>query len=57
VDRRTRKSYIAYRSGWTYPEIAVNWGLSNRTMKKSVVRALLAIMERIAEQTRDNEAS
>jgi DNA-directed RNA polymerase specialized sigma24 family protein len=56
VDRRTREIYIAHRSGSTYPEIAANWGISNRTIKRSVARALLAIMEHV-EQTHDNESS
>ena len=56
VDRRTREIYIAYRSGSTYSEIAATWGLSNRAIKKSIARALLAIMEKIAEQARDNES-
>jgi DNA-directed RNA polymerase specialized sigma24 family protein len=45
VERRTREIYIAHRSGWSYPEIAAFLGLSNRRIKKSVARALLAIME------------
>lgn len=57
VDRRTREIYIVYRSGWTYPEIAAHWGVSNRTIKKSVARALLAIMEEIGKQGRENESS
>jgi DNA-directed RNA polymerase specialized sigma24 family protein len=56
VDRRTREIYIAHRGGATYPEIAATWGISNRTIKRSVVRALLAIMEH-REQTHDNESS
>ncbi len=56
VDRRTREIYIAHRSGATYPEIAATWGISNRTIKRSVVRALLAIMEH-REQTHDNQSS
>ena len=56
IDRRTYEIYVAHRSGSTYPEIAAKWGISNRTIKRSVARALLAIMEH-GEQTHDNESS
>jgi DNA-directed RNA polymerase specialized sigma24 family protein len=54
VDRRTREIYIAHRSGLTYPEIAAVWGVSNRTVKKSVARALLSIMENL-EHAHDSD--
>ena len=56
IDRRTYEIYVAHRSGSTYPEIAAKWGISNRTIKRSVARALLAIMEH-REQTHDNKSS
>jgi DNA-directed RNA polymerase specialized sigma24 family protein len=56
VDRRTREIYIAHQSGSTYPEIAADWGISNETIRTSVARALLAIMEH-GEHTHDNESS
>jgi DNA-directed RNA polymerase specialized sigma24 family protein len=56
VDGRTREIYIAHRSGWTYPEIVAFWGLSNRKIKKSIARALLAIMENL-ELTHENNFS
>ena len=53
VDRRIREIYIAHRSGWTYAEIAVFLGLSNRKVKKCVARALLVIMENL-ERAHEN---
>jgi DNA-directed RNA polymerase specialized sigma24 family protein len=54
VDGRTREIYIAHRSGWTYPEIAAFWGLSSRKIKKSIARAVLAIMENLERAHENN---
>jgi DNA-directed RNA polymerase specialized sigma24 family protein len=49
ADRHTREIYAAYRSGCTYAEIAAHWGISKRTIKRCVARALLTIMENIEQ--------
>jgi hypothetical protein len=45
VDQLTWEIYIAFRSGYTYAEIAAAWDVSNFTIKKCIARALLALME------------
>jgi DNA-directed RNA polymerase specialized sigma24 family protein len=45
VDQRTRGIYLAFRSGYTYTEIAAAWDVSFPVIKECVARALLAIME------------
>jgi DNA-directed RNA polymerase specialized sigma24 family protein len=47
ADRRTREVYVALRSGCTYEEIAADWGISKRAIKRCVARALSTIMENI----------
>jgi hypothetical protein len=45
MDRRSLEIYLAHRGGATYPEIATHWGVSYPVIKKSVVKALLTLME------------
>jgi DNA-directed RNA polymerase specialized sigma24 family protein len=45
LDERTRGIYLAFRSGYTYLEIAAAWDVSFPVIKECVARALLAIME------------
>jgi RNA polymerase sigma factor (sigma-70 family) len=45
VGRRTREIYFAHRAGYSYAEIAAHMDISEITIKRHVVRALLAIME------------
>jgi DNA-binding NarL/FixJ family response regulator len=45
VDQRSREIYIAFCAGYSYAEIAAFLGISHRTVKKCIVRALLTIME------------
>jgi RNA polymerase sigma factor (sigma-70 family) len=43
---RTREIYFAYRAGYSYAEIAEHLKISQRAVKRHIVRALVAIMER-----------
>jgi RNA polymerase sigma factor (sigma-70 family) len=45
VGVRTREIYFAHRAGYSYAEIAEHMNVSQRTIKRRVARALLAIME------------
>lgn len=45
VDQRSREIYIAFCAGYSYAEIAAFLGISHRTVKKCIVRALLTIMD------------
>lgn len=40
VSRRTCEVFLAHRAGWNYAEIASELGISTRTVKKHIVRAL-----------------
>jgi DNA-directed RNA polymerase specialized sigma24 family protein len=51
LDKRTGEIYIACRAGYTYAEIASLFGISHRTVKKCIARALLSIMERLGPTT------
>lgn len=45
VSPRTRDIYLAHRAGYSYEELAVNFGVSISTIEKSVARAVIAIMD------------
>jgi DNA-directed RNA polymerase specialized sigma24 family protein len=42
---RTREMYFPHRAGYSYAEIAEHMKISQRAIKRHVVRAVLAIME------------
>jgi RNA polymerase sigma factor (sigma-70 family) len=47
VGVRTREVYFALRAGYSYGEIAERMNISQRSVKRHIVRALLAIMEHV----------
>jgi RNA polymerase sigma factor (sigma-70 family) len=44
VSQRTREIYFAHRAGYRYDEIAVAFGISEKTVEKHVARAVLLLM-------------
>jgi DNA-directed RNA polymerase specialized sigma24 family protein len=45
LDVCTREIYFAHRAGYSYADIAEHLNISQRTIKRHIVRALLTIME------------
>jgi RNA polymerase sigma factor (sigma-70 family) len=50
VEVRTREIYIAHRAGYSYGKIAERMNISQRPVKRHIVRALVAIMENIEKE-------
>jgi RNA polymerase sigma-70 factor (ECF subfamily) len=50
VGVRAREIYFAHRAGCNYAEIAEHLKISQRAVKRHIVRALLAIMEAVEEE-------